>query len=69
MNQMFMISFDQSKVAPFSGDPRVLYDSVHQQILSLPMDYLLYPAHDYKGITCIDCFYVNFPFCNFPIKL
>ncbi|XP_065072285.1 persulfide dioxygenase ETHE1, mitochondrial-like [Rhopilema esculentum] len=33
------------------GDPRVLYDSVHQRILSLPMDYLLYPAHDYKGCT------------------
>eukprot|EP00794_Sanderia_malayensis_P016652 gene16652-18342_t len=33
------------------GDPRLLYDSVHQRIFSLPSDYLLYPAHDYKGCT------------------
>lgn len=31
------------------GDPRLLYDSVHQKIFTLPNDYALYPAHDYKG--------------------
>nr|XP_054927160.1 uncharacterized protein LOC126531457 isoform X1 [Dermacentor andersoni]XP_054927161.1 uncharacterized protein LOC126531457 isoform X1 [Dermacentor andersoni] len=33
------------------GNPERLYDSVHSQILSLPIDYNLYPAHDYKGQT------------------
>lgn len=33
------------------GDSELLYDSVHSQILSLPKDYQLYPAHDYKGLT------------------
>ncbi len=33
------------------GDPGRLYDSVHAQILSLPPDTLVYPAHDYKGRT------------------
>jgi len=33
------------------GSAARLYDSVHEQILSLPKDYLLYPAHDYKGLT------------------
>lgn len=33
------------------GDARTLYRSVHDQILSLPADTLLYPAHDYKGRT------------------
>lgn len=33
------------------GDSEKLYDSVHRNILSLPEDYLLYPAHDYKGQT------------------
>lgn len=33
------------------GNPELLYDSVHSQILSLPEDYYLYPAHDYKGMT------------------
>lgn len=27
----------------------MLYRSIHQEILSLPIDYHLYPAHDYKG--------------------
>jgi len=27
------------------GDPHTLYNSVHKQILSLPSDYLLFPAH------------------------
>ncbi|UYV80660.1 ETHE1 [Cordylochernes scorpioides] len=30
------------------GDSARLYESVHSQILSLPEDFLLYPAHDYK---------------------
>jgi sulfur dioxygenase len=33
------------------GDAHVLYRSVHTQILSLPPDCLLYPAHDYRGLT------------------
>lgn len=33
------------------GDPNTLYKSVHEKILSLPPDTLLYPAHDYKGMT------------------
>ncbi|EFJ37235.1 hypothetical protein SELMODRAFT_76878 [Selaginella moellendorffii] len=33
------------------GNARELYKSVHSQILSLPKDTLLYPAHDYKGNT------------------
>ncbi len=33
------------------GDAGTLYDSVHGQILSLPPDTLIYPAHDYKGRT------------------
>lgn len=31
------------------GDAKTLYKSVHDQILSLPEDTLLYPGHDYKG--------------------
>lgn len=33
------------------GSPEKLYDSVTSKILSLPEDYLLYPAHDYHGMT------------------
>lgn len=33
------------------GDPRLLYDSVHGRIFTLEPDYLIYPAHDYKGRT------------------
>jgi sulfur dioxygenase len=33
------------------GDSATLYRSVHTQILSLPEDTTLYPAHDYKGRT------------------
>ena len=33
------------------GDPRALYRSVHSQILTLPQNCLLYPAHDYRGLT------------------
>jgi sulfur dioxygenase len=33
------------------GDPALMYRSVHQQIFSLPDDCLLYPAHDYRGLT------------------
>jgi glyoxylase-like metal-dependent hydrolase (beta-lactamase superfamily II)/rhodanese-related sulfurtransferase len=31
------------------GDAATLYRSVHEQILTLPEDTTLYPAHDYKG--------------------
>lgn len=33
------------------GNPRALYRSVHAQIFSLPDGCLLYPAHDYRGLT------------------
>ena len=33
------------------GNPHTLYRSVHTQILSLPQDCLLYPGHDYRGLT------------------
>jgi sulfur dioxygenase len=33
------------------GDARVMYRAVHQQIFTLPEECLLYPAHDYRGIT------------------
>lgn len=33
------------------GSPSLLYRSVQEQILSLPDDCLLYPGHDYRGLT------------------
>ncbi|MCC6195850.1 MAG: MBL fold metallo-hydrolase [Burkholderiales bacterium] len=33
------------------GDARTMYRSVKSQILSLPSSCLLYPAHDYRGLT------------------
>jgi glyoxylase-like metal-dependent hydrolase (beta-lactamase superfamily II)/rhodanese-related sulfurtransferase len=33
------------------GDARTLYRSVRSQILSLPASCLLFPAHDYRGLT------------------
>ena len=33
------------------GDARMLYRSVHEKILKLPDDCLLYPSHDYSGRT------------------
>jgi glyoxylase-like metal-dependent hydrolase (beta-lactamase superfamily II)/rhodanese-related sulfurtransferase len=33
------------------GSAERLFRSVHEQILSLPPECLLYPAHDYRGIT------------------
>ncbi|MYM84502.1 MBL fold metallo-hydrolase [Duganella sp. FT50W] len=33
------------------GSPQRLFASVHEQILSLPDACLLYPGHDYRGIT------------------
>ena len=33
------------------GDPAAMYRSVHQEIFTLPDDCLLYPAHDYRGLT------------------
>lgn len=34
------------------GSAQTLYHSVHEQIFTLPDDYLIYPGHDYKGRTC-----------------
>jgi len=33
------------------GDPRDLYRSVHLQLFTLPDSCILYPAHDYRGLT------------------
>jgi sulfur dioxygenase len=33
------------------GDAKSLYLNVHEKILSLPEDYTVFPAHDYKGRT------------------
>ena len=33
------------------GDPGILYRSVHSQIFTLPDSCLLYPGHDYRGLT------------------
>jgi glyoxylase-like metal-dependent hydrolase (beta-lactamase superfamily II)/rhodanese-related sulfurtransferase len=33
------------------GDPRALYRSVREQIFSLPEGCLLYPGHDYRGLS------------------
>lgn len=33
------------------GDPRILFRSVHTQIFTLPASCLLYPGHDYCGLT------------------
>lgn len=34
-----------------NGDPRAMYQSVRRQIFTLPEACLLYPAHDYRGLT------------------
>lgn len=33
------------------GDPHAMYRSVHDQIFTLPAACLLYPGHDYRGLT------------------
>src|ERR1700730_17551538 len=33
------------------GDPRRMYRSIRDQIFTLPQGALLYPAHDYRGLT------------------
>ena len=33
------------------GDPAAMYRSVHEQIFTLPDDCLLYPEHDYRGLS------------------
>ena len=34
------------------GDPRKSYDSIVNKLFQLHEDTLVYPAHDYKGMTC-----------------
>lgn len=34
------------------GDPNTLFDSVWNELFSLPEGTVLYPGHDYKGRTC-----------------
>lgn len=33
------------------GDPHAMYRSVHEQLFTLPDECLLFPAHDYRGLT------------------
>jgi sulfur dioxygenase len=33
------------------GDPHAMYRSIHEQVFTLPDSCLLYPAHDYRGLT------------------
>ncbi|MBI3678664.1 MAG: MBL fold metallo-hydrolase [Proteobacteria bacterium] len=33
------------------GDPRAMYRSIHAALFTLPETCLLYPAHDYRGLT------------------
>lgn len=33
------------------GNPGQLYDSIHQKLFTLPPDTLVYPGHDYQGLT------------------
>jgi rhodanese-related sulfurtransferase len=33
------------------GDPHAMYRSVHSRIFTLPQECLLYPCHDYRGLT------------------
>ena len=33
------------------GDAAAMYRSIHEQIFTLPDECLLYPAHDYRGLT------------------
>jgi glyoxylase-like metal-dependent hydrolase (beta-lactamase superfamily II)/rhodanese-related sulfurtransferase len=33
------------------GDPHQMYRSIHTQIFTLPEECLLYPGHDYRGLT------------------
>ena len=33
------------------GDAAQLYRSIHDHIFTLPEDFLIYPGHDYKGLT------------------
>ena len=33
------------------GDARAMYRSVHSRIFALPAECILYPAHDYRGLT------------------
>ncbi len=33
------------------GDARTMYRSIHEEIFTLPDDCLLYPGHDYRGLT------------------
>jgi glyoxylase-like metal-dependent hydrolase (beta-lactamase superfamily II)/rhodanese-related sulfurtransferase len=34
------------------GDAHTLFHSIKERIFTLPDDCLLYPAHDYRGLTC-----------------
>jgi glyoxylase-like metal-dependent hydrolase (beta-lactamase superfamily II)/rhodanese-related sulfurtransferase len=34
------------------GDARTLFRSVRERVFSLPDECLIYPAHDYRGLTC-----------------
>ena len=36
------------------GDPNQLYDSVWNQVFSLPENFKIFPAHDYQGLCIIN---------------
>ncbi len=40
-----------SRCVAQEGDPSKLFESVWTKILSLPDNFTVYPAHDYKGVT------------------
>jgi sulfur dioxygenase len=33
------------------GDPKKMYESINDKIFTLPNETIIYPAHDYKGLT------------------
>ncbi|KAJ1481402.1 ETHE1, mitochondrial-like protein, partial [Baffinella frigidus] len=56
----FVQSWSYTKAAPVisgcgrtdqGGNAGMLYDNVHAQIFSLPDNCVIFPAHDYKGMT------------------
>jgi hypothetical protein len=49
----YLLGDDQSHQAGEVGDACMLYHSVHSRIFTLPASCLLYPGHDYHGLTVV----------------